>query len=77
MHYLSEGAYLILRKTPGFDLEKVLKLYMPQFQWLVANIVEELEEAAIEDQGPEGQMSKEEMQHEEDVLEKEEGKLND
>ncbi len=38
--------------------------------------VEAMEEGLQEEQGKEGQMSKEEMQHEEEKLEKEEGKLN-
>ncbi len=38
--------------------------------------VEEMEEALMEGGGPEAQVSKKEIQHEEDVLEKEEKKLN-
>jgi len=38
--------------------------------------VEEMEEALMEEEGPEGQVSEKEIQHEEEVIEKEEKKLN-
>lgn len=40
------------------------------------DVVEEMEEAQMDGQGPEGQVSKEEIQHEEETLEKAEKKLN-
>lgn len=40
------------------------------------DVVEEMEEALMEDESPEGRISMEEIQHEEEVLENEEKKLN-